>query len=140
MKFLAVFSALLAVATGAFAVSVTYDEAYDDASTSLTTVSCSDGTNGLITKGYSTFGSIPDFPYIGGADAIAGWNSANCGTCWTLYYSGTGLSVNVLAIDHAGSGFNIALETMNALTNNQAQDLGTIDVTATQVNASTCGL
>ncbi|KIY50651.1 epl1 protein [Fistulina hepatica ATCC 64428] len=140
MKFLAAFSALLAAAATAAAVSLSYDQTYDGASTSLTTVACSDGTHGLITEGYSTFGSLPDFPYIGGADAITGWNSANCGTCWTLYYPDTGRSINVLAIDHADSGFNIALEAMNDLTNNQAVFLGRIDVTATQVAVSNCGL
>lgn len=44
----------------------------------MTSVSCSDGSNGLITKyGYQTQGAIPKYPYIGGVDAIAGWNDAN---------------------------------------------------------------
>lgn len=41
-------------------------------------VSCSDGVNGLTTRyGWTTQGAIPKFPYIGGAELIAGWNSAN---------------------------------------------------------------
>lgn len=41
-------------------------------------MSCSDGANGLITRyGWATQGVIPKFPYIGGAELIAGWNSPN---------------------------------------------------------------
>ncbi|KUI52612.1 Protein SnodProt1 [Cytospora mali] len=118
---------------------VSYDTGYDDASRSLTVVSCSDGTNGLITKyGYQTQGAIPDFPYVGGADVIAGWNSADCGTCWQLSYGGR--TINVLAIDHAASGFNIGETAMNTLTNNQAAALGRVDATAVQVDITECGL
>ncbi|ROV88629.1 hypothetical protein VMCG_10319 [Cytospora schulzeri] len=129
----------LFLAAAATAVTVSYDTGYDDASRSLTAVSCSDGTNGLITKyGYSTQGSLPDFPYVGGADVIAGWNSASCGTCWQLTYGGR--TINVLAIDHAASGFNLAEAAMNELTNGQAVALGRVDATAVQVAVSECGL
>ncbi|RDX52934.1 eliciting plant response-like protein [Polyporus arcularius HHB13444] len=130
--------AFAAIVSSAFAVTVSYDETYDVASGSLTTVACSDGPNGLITKGFSTFGSLPHFPNIGGAAAVAGWNSAQCGTCWQLTYNGK--SINVLAVDHTDAGFNIALEAMNTLTNNQAVFLGRIDATAKQVAKSQCGL
>ena len=131
-------AALALFASSALGVTVSYDETYDSSSTSLANVACSDGANGMLTKGFSTFGSLPHFPNIGGAAAIAGWNSASCGTCWRLTYNGR--SINVLAVDHANSGFNIALEAMNTLTNGQAQALGRIDATATQVAASACGL
>lgn len=42
----------------------------------MDSVACSDGANGLETKGYSTLGSLPNFPYVGGAPAVTGWNSA----------------------------------------------------------------
>lgn len=43
---------------------------------SLTTVACSDGANGLIWRyGWNTLGDIPNFPYVGGAEAVRGWNS-----------------------------------------------------------------
>jgi hypothetical protein len=82
--------------------------------------------------------SLPKFPYIGGAQAIAGWNSASCGTCWALTYNGK--TINVLAVDHTDSGFNIGINAMNALTNNQAKAVGRINATAKQVAASVCGL
>ena len=119
-------------------MTVSYDETYDSGSTSLANVACSDGTNGLLTKGFSTFSSLPHFPNIGGAAAIAGWNSAQCGTCWQLTYNGR--NINVLAVDHAGSGFNIALGAMNTLTNGQAKSLGRINASVKQVAASACGL
>lgn len=119
---------------------VSYDTGYDDKSRSLTTISCSDGSNGLMTKhpNWKTQGNLPKFPYIGGVDAIAGWNSPSCGTCWKLEYKGK--SVNILAIDHAASGFNIGLAAMNALTHGQAAKLGRVDVKATKISSKSCGL
>lgn len=44
----------------------------------MAAVSCSDGPNGLTDRyGYQTQGAIPNFPYVGGAAQIAGWNSAS---------------------------------------------------------------
>ncbi|KAI1483388.1 hypothetical protein K445DRAFT_318174 [Daldinia sp. EC12] len=129
---------LLSLAAASSAVTVSYDTGYDDRSRSLTTVACSDGPNGLITRyGWQTQGNIPS-TYIGAADAIAGWNSPSCGTCWELSYKGK--TINVYAIDHAGAGFNIALDAMNALTNGQAVALGRVDATSRQVDVSACGI
>ena len=105
---------------------------------SLSTVACSDGSHGLLTKGFSTFGSLPHFPNIGGAQAVGGWNSASCGSCWQLRYKGK--SINVLAVDHTDAGFNIAKAAMNTLTGGHAEEFGRVDATATQVSASACGL
>ena len=138
MQFTSFVLTLAALCTSAFAVTVSYDQTYDNASGSLDTVACSDGPNGLETKGYTTFGSLPHFPNIGGAAAVAGWDSPQCGTCWQLTYNGK--SINVLAIDHTDAGFNIALEALNTLTNNQGTFLGRINATATQVASSVCGL
>ncbi|KAL7621446.1 hypothetical protein AAE478_008768 [Parahypoxylon ruwenzoriense] len=129
---------LLSFVAASSATTVSYDTGYDDASRSLTAVSCSDGVNGLIPRyGWQTQGDIPT-RYIGGADVIAGWNSPSCGTCWELTYNGR--SINVLAIDHAAAGFNIALDAMNALTNGQAVALGRVDATSRQVALSACGI
>jgi hypothetical protein len=135
---LAPFITLALAATSVLGITTSYDTVYDVSSSSLGTVACSDGSNGLLTKGYTTFGSLPKFPYIGGAQAVGGYNSANCGTCWALTYKGK--TVNVLAIDTSKAGFNIGINAMNALTNNQATQLGRIDVAAKQVAASVCGL
>lgn len=55
-----------------------YDQKYDDGSFPSFNLACSDGANGMITKGYSTIGAIPSFPNVGGAPVIPGWNSPNC--------------------------------------------------------------
>jgi hypothetical protein len=103
----------------------------------MTAVSCSDGANGLITKyGWQTQGAIPAYPYIGGYQGIAGWNSDQCGTCYSLTYNGK--TIYVLAIDHSATGFNLAQQAMDDLTNGQAVQLGRIDVPYVQVASSNC--
>jgi hypothetical protein len=64
--------------TAALAATVSYDTAYDNGDTRMDQVACSDGTNGMIRKGYKTFGALPRFPYIGGSSDIVDWNSQNC--------------------------------------------------------------
>ncbi len=136
---------------------VSYDRGYDEPDRSMTDVSCSDGINGLITRyKWPTQGDIPVFPYIGGVDAIPGWNSPNvrnlnptalptgvltklqCGTCWELEYLGK--SINILAVDHAEYGFNIGLRAMDILTGGQSIVLGRVNVNFSQVPVSACGL
>nr|ARK07237.1 putative secreted effector protein CSEP054 [Podosphaera xanthii] len=129
---------LLSLSTACSAISISYSSGYDDQSRSLDMVSCSDGTNGLLTKSYTTQGSLPSFPRIGGASVIAGWNSESCGTCWTLTYGNQ--SVNVLAIDHAAEGFNVAQAVLDLLTNGHAVSFGRINGTATPTSSSACGL
>lgn len=52
MKLTGVVAALLAVpAALAATVTVSFDQAYDNGGSSLATVACSDGANGLLTKG-----------------------------------------------------------------------------------------
>ncbi|EGN96310.1 hypothetical protein SERLA73DRAFT_170704 [Serpula lacrymans var. lacrymans S7.3] len=143
MKFTSAIALLAAFASPALAtlVNVTYDQTYDNPSTSLASTACSNGVNGLETKGYTTLGSLPSFPYIGGIPGLT-WNSTLCGTCWKLAYdpaNGTAASINILAVDAAFT-YNIALEAMNNLTSGQAVALGKVQATATQVDASVCGL
>jgi hypothetical protein len=116
---------------------------YDNPQTSMNKVACSNGANGLVTKGYPTFGSLPSFPFIGGAFAIGAWNSTECGSCWQLTYPATGVTVHLTAIDTVFSGFDVSDETMNILTNGktvQPGEGGEIFVQATQVAESSCGL
>ncbi|KAG2155961.1 Cerato-platanin [Suillus bovinus] len=125
----------------AMQVEVTYDSFYDNASTSLADVACSNGANGLLTKGFTTFGSLPSFPNIGGIPN-ATWNSPLCGTCWNLQYTtpaGTHESIYMTAIDAAYT-FNPSLEAFEALTDNTGVPAGTVSATATQVAESNCGL
>ena len=144
MKLSPIFTSFAVLLTSVNAqLTVSFDTAYDNANQSLSTVACSDGPNGLLTRGFTTFGSLPDFPFIGGAPAVTGFDSAGCGTCWKLTFvnsQGVSKSINILAIDVATPNFNIALEAMNALTDGQATFLGRVPVTAVQVDSSVCGL
>ncbi|AEO63188.1 7c47e13a-5d42-4cce-93eb-6e2087ea6df4 [Thermothielavioides terrestris] len=138
MQFSKILGALSLLAA-ASATTVSYDTGYDDPSRPLTSVACSDGTNGVMWKyNWKTQGDVTGFPYIGGAEAISGWNSPNCGTCWQATYNGR--TIHILAIDHAASGLNIGLTAMNDLTNGHAEELGRVDADVQQVPLSTCGL
>ncbi|KAI2619569.1 Cerato-platanin [Hypoxylon sp. NC1633] len=129
---------LLSLVAASSAVNVGYDTGYDNRGRSMTAVACSDGPNGLITKyGWQTQGSIPS-QYIGASDAVAGWNSPSCGTCWELSYNGK--TINMLAIDHAASGFVVGLDGLNALTNGQGVALGHVEASSRQVDVSACGV
>nr|ABZ03963.1 cerato-platanin-like protein [Moniliophthora perniciosa] len=140
MKFTTTIIALaLAASTGA--VQLRFDNTYDNASGSMNTVACSTGANGLSQR-FPTFGSVPTFPHIGASSDIGGFNSPACGNCYTISFTFQGVtrSINLVAIDHAGNGFNVAQAAMDELTNGNAVALGTIDVQSQQVARSVCGL
>jgi len=140
MKF---FAALIALPAVTFATSLSWDPVFDNPNASLDTVACSDGMNGLITRGYTTFGSLENFPNIGAIPAITDWNSTNCGTCWNVTYTNgqrVQKSINILGIDIGHGFFNVAKAAMNNFTDNQADQLGRINVEAVQIAASNCGL
>ncbi|KAM3520379.1 hypothetical protein NHJ13051_006902 [Beauveria bassiana] len=138
MHFSSIFS-LAALASAVMGTTVSYDTGYDDGSRSLTKVACSDGDNGLISRyHWQSQGQIPRFPYIGGAQAIGGWNSPSCGSCWKVEYQGR--SVTVLAIDRAVNGLNIGLHALNDLTGGRGVEVGRIEAQVTQVDVGQCGL
>jgi hypothetical protein len=137
MKLIPFIIPLTAIFASASTVLVKYDTIYDESKTALTAVACSDGKNGLITKGYSTFGSLPSFPKIGGAAAVSGYNSTSCGSCWKLSYKTS--VIYVTAIDHTSAGFNIAKKALADLGGQQAVDGGQIYADAERVQGSYCG-
>ncbi|KAF6758742.1 Cerato-platanin-domain-containing protein [Ephemerocybe angulata] len=132
------FIASIAAAAMGQTTSCSYDSTFDNAAQSLAVVACSDGANGLLTRGFTTFGSLPAFPRIGAAPAVTGWNSPACGTCWELAYQGR--SINVIALDYGPNGFDISKTAMNQLTNGQAEQLGRVNVDYRQLDKSACGL
>lgn len=142
MRVLALFTAALSAAGLASAaatktpVSVSYDTVYDNSKLSTNLLACSDGKYGLATKGYKTIGALPSYPYVGGAPAIAGWNSKGCGSCWRVTYGGR--NITFTAID-ASKTVNLSKKAMNKLTNNKAVKLGTVKGTYEQVAAKFCG-
>lgn len=141
MKAALILASIYTIALGQ-TVSVSYDTVYDNAGGHLSTVACSDGSNGLLTRGFSTFSSLPRFPRLGGVPAVTGWNSPACGTCWELAYTRNGVrrTVNIIAVDVGRDGFNIARGAMNELTNGQATQLGRINASYRQVAPAACGL
>ena len=63
---------------------------------------------------------------------------SQCGSCWSATYNGR--TIHILAVDHAGSGLNIAQHAMDNLTNGQAAYLGRVDAAVAPVDSSYCGL
>ncbi|KAI9649683.1 hypothetical protein NHQ30_002264 [Ciborinia camelliae] len=140
MQFKSSLSLLALLFASTQAIQVTYDAGYDDDTRPLDAVACSNGDFGLETRfpQYKVQGDLPNFARIGGASTVAGWNSPNCGTCYSLTYKG--ISVNILAVDHAGTGFNIGEAAMNTLTNGRAVELGNIDAEWALLTPDQCGL
>ncbi|RPB04207.1 Cerato-platanin [Choiromyces venosus 120613-1] len=121
-----------------------YDPTYDNASLSTLAVACSDGVNGLYTKGYKTLGSIPGFPNLGGSGTITGWNSPNCGACYELTYTppapAAPIVLNIVGVDVAAPGtFVLSQTALDTLTGGQAVMLGAVNVIWKPVAASACG-
>ncbi|KAH9052971.1 SnodProt1 [Lactarius deliciosus] len=131
-------SALMAFFSVASVDDVRYNTFYDNSQTSLNNVACSNGKNGLITRGFTTFGSHPSFPDIGAAKAVGSWNSPLCGSCWELTYGGN--TIYVTAIDTVGDGFGLSLKAMDTLTDGKAKQLDVVSAQATQVDEYYCGL
>jgi hypothetical protein len=107
---------------------------YGNPTTSLNNVACSDGKNGLITKGFTTFSSLRTFPFVGAAFNVEHWNSTECGSCWELTYGSE--TIYLTAIDTVSDGFDVSPQAMNALTN--GQQLDSINVQATEVAQNFC--
>ncbi|KAL0567384.1 hypothetical protein V5O48_014612 [Marasmius crinis-equi] len=144
MKLLS-FALLGSFSAVALADTLAFDSHYGVAGGSLTTVACSDGANGIITRfNITTFGQLPSFPNIGAAGAVTGWNSTACGTCWEVTFTnstGAKKSLNITAIDVAGPGsFNVAQAAMDNLTDGNAVAFGRVTVTSRQVPVAGCGL
>ena len=89
---------------------MTFDTVYT-ASESLTSLACSDGKNGLMTRWeYTDLSEM--YPYVAAFSGVEGWNSENCGNCYQIIDVSTLNSIYVTAIDHAGKDyeFNLAEE------------------------------
>lgn len=118
-----------------------YDPTYDNPALSLNAVACSNGPNGLETRGYTTLGSLPNYPFIGGFSNVTAWNSPQCGSCLSVTYNpNNGTTINILAVDVSLVGFTVSEAAMNSLTGNQAVALGRVDVSYVLVPQSNCGL
>ncbi|RPA92651.1 Cerato-platanin [Choiromyces venosus 120613-1] len=142
MQFSTAILSLMTMAASAFAQVATtaaYDTTYDTSSLSTLSLACSDGPNGLYTKGYQTLGALPGFPHVGAIETIAGWNSPNCGKCYKVTYTATGASINIIGVDVATSGIVLSLAALNELTGGQGQQLGRVAATYAETAATDCG-
>ena len=115
----------------------TWDAEYDNASGSMLSVACSTGKNGLYTKGYPTFGSLPTFPFIGGSVFVDGYNSTECGSGWEMTYGDN--TIFLTAMDSVSQGFNIAKEAMEALGGEAAVQAGVVNITVGAARPQDCG-
>jgi len=144
MKYALAFASLPLFILPAFSsvMTLSYDTVYDDGATSLDRVACSNGNNGLVTRGYTTFASLPSYPYICGIEFVKGWNSPNCGTCYNVTYGNPGekKTFSILAVDTDPNGMNIGENVMNKMTNGNAVEYGTVEADVEQVAESYCGL
>ena len=114
---------------------------YDNGSESLNNVACSNGPNGLITKGFTTFNSLPTFPNIGSGFTIHNWGSAECGSCWELTNPTTGATIFVTAIDTISSGFGLSDAAVGTLIGGTVpSSFSEVNVEATEVAPHFCGL
>lgn len=133
----ALFAPLVSAASGTAA----WDSVYDNAGQSTLTLACSDGVNGLYTKGKTTLGSVPGFALVGAAPTIAGWNSPNCGKCFQITYGSKTIYVTGVDTSRSTTDFVLSKSALNTLTGGLADQLGRVPVTWSQVaNRANCGV
>ncbi|KAJ3488888.1 hypothetical protein NLI96_g2512 [Meripilus lineatus] len=113
----------------------TYSVDYDNGDRPLSNVACSNGPNGLLTKGFTTLGSLPSYPYVAGV-ANVGWNSPYCGSCWGVSYKGK--TIYVTAIDSSGVGFALSSKAIQQLTGPDGMRAGKVPVTYWAASPSDC--
>jgi len=134
MKFTTIAATLLSVITPLVSAdTASWDSVYDNASQSTLTVACSDGVNGLYTKGYKTLGAVPGFPNVGAAPTIAGWNSPNCGKCFSVTYNGNTIYVTGVDTSRSTTNFVLSKAALNKLTGGLADQLGRVPITWSQL-------
>ena len=141
------------------AATLSFDPVYSTPSTSTLNLACSDGANGLYTKGFPTLGSLSKYPNVVASPEIqgmlyisipnfiinsadekyVGWNSAQCGACYKLYYKGTGKSVYAVGVDVGRGGFVGSQQVLDTLTNGRATAVGRVDVSWLRVEPVLCG-
>ncbi|KAF9497471.1 hypothetical protein BDN71DRAFT_1444632 [Pleurotus eryngii] len=72
MKFAALITSLIALPLS-LGATVRWDDTYGNPSGSMSSVSCSDGANGLASR-FPSFGKVPSSPHVGAVPG-ASWNS-----------------------------------------------------------------
>lgn len=116
-------------------LTVSYEPLYNNPGFDMLTSACSNGKNGLASK-YPTAGDLPSYPNVGGAFSIAGFDSPNCGKCYSLEFEGN--TIFVTAMDTGSDGFNLATKAMNTLTGGRAVELGRVTANYAEAPAERC--
>ncbi len=105
----------------------------------LTTVSCSDGANGLMSWGYKDLSMM--FPYVT-AWQPASWNSPQCGSCVKIMWKGKYTYVTVIdqcgMINSAYSHFDMSKQAFLGLFGQQGYAKGTMTANFTIVASKYC--
>ena len=117
-------------------VEVRYNGVYGNSALSTLNTACSNGINGLTTKGYPTLGSLKNFPYVGASPTVEGWNSTQCGACYKINYKGKGIYVT--AVDRSTPGFVLSTAVLNELTGGLAVELGVITASYEPADPASC--
>ena len=111
------------------------DTLYDNSSAPINDVYCASALG----VEYPTLGSLPTFPNVGGFIFLDN-DAPYCGSCWEVTDQTTGASVFFTAIDKSSDGFALGEQTMITLGGQAGFIEGTIQVVATQVDESNCGV
>ncbi|KAK0188100.1 immunomodulatory protein [Armillaria mellea] len=119
MKFFSIL-ALAFIPSYALATTVGWDSGYGVGTNSLANVACSNGVNGLLTKGFTTYSSLPTFPNISSSDSHRWMEQPEL---WEL------LAVDIQRRD----GYSDCNRPLHF-------EFGVVQATATQVDPSACGL
>ena len=107
---------------------VTWSNFYDNADQSTSIIACADWA---AAHNFTTLGDVPSFPRIGGAFTVSG-NTSACGACITILDEQTKRTIWVTVVDAATDGVVLSLEALNNATENNAQNLGSIQGLVTQ--------
>lgn len=138
------FSVIPAMAQGSTISKFTilnFDTRFDDPKGMMSTTQCP--AEGAL-AGHDTFGSLPTFPYIAGADFVQGFASDHCGACYELsgtHADGTVVVRTFTIINGAPKGFISSLVAATDLTGFDREHFpGDAPITAKAVPAAHCGL
>ncbi|KAK6543137.1 hypothetical protein TWF694_007057 [Orbilia ellipsospora] len=140
---------LLAILTSLFVATATasqlkWDPHYDSSySLPLDTVSCSDGQAGFLTKYQGQIQNTQQLRtklnpniYFAAADAL--WNSPNCGKCWKIVGTQTGVTAYFVVIDNAVPDIVGGSDLFQQLAPDGNTGLGIIEVYVYEEPDSTC--
>jgi hypothetical protein len=139
----AILSSAVLASPGVKADTLKYNRDYDYAqNTELTSFSCSDGANGLITRyGVNNLQrlqtKLQPNTYIGASPAVAKWNDPNCGKCFRATNPSNNKSLNFVVIEQ-NSGVVTGEEGFRLLSPSGTTSEGTLTVNVAELPSQSC--